>query len=133
MAFSSVCGAHGRTPVLSSGIYASHVLMDSWFTFPKLLTQLTDIGTHVIGMVKKNKPKYLYLGKIYHLEELYQRSTEESRDTTVISPISVKFQTGIPVRLVFVRNRNKRGAWLAIMTTDMSLSSQEIVKLYGIC
>jgi hypothetical protein len=32
---------------------------------------------------------------------------------------------------VFVRNRNKRSEWLAILSTDTTLSDEEIVRIYG--
>ena len=37
----------------------------------------------------------------------------------------------IPARLVYVRNRAKKKEWLAIICTDMSLSEQEIIRIYG--
>lgn len=37
----------------------------------------------------------------------------------------------MPVRLVFVRNRNKRKDYLVFVTTDLSLSEEEVIQLYG--
>ena len=37
----------------------------------------------------------------------------------------------IPVKLVFVRNKNKRDEYLIILSTDCSLSDEEIVRRYG--
>ena len=37
----------------------------------------------------------------------------------------------VPVRLVFVRNRNKRKDYLVLVTTDLSLSEEEVIQLYG--
>ena len=36
-----------------------------------------------------------------------------------------------PVRLVYVRNRNKKTEYLVLVTTDMTLSPEEIIQLYG--
>ncbi|MEG0353383.1 MAG: transposase, partial [Cellulosilyticaceae bacterium] len=33
--------------------------------------------------------------------------------------------------LVFVKNRNNKREWLVILSTDLSLSSQEIIRIYG--
>ncbi len=38
---------------------------------------------------------------------------------------------GIPIKVVFVRNRNKKSEWLAILSTDCTLSDQEIIRIYG--
>ena len=38
---------------------------------------------------------------------------------------------GVPVKIVFVRNRNKKRDWLAILSTDCTLSDHEIIRIYG--
>ena len=38
---------------------------------------------------------------------------------------------GTPVKIVFIRNRNKKSEWLAILSTDCTLAEQEIVRIYG--
>ena len=38
---------------------------------------------------------------------------------------------GIDARIVCVRNRNKHKDWIAIICTDMSLSEQDIIRIYG--
>lgn len=43
----------------------------------------------------------------------------------------VKGEKSLPVRLVFVRNRNNRKDWLVLVTTDMSLTAEEVIRLYG--
>lgn len=40
-------------------------------------------------------------------------------------------KTGIPVKIVFVRNRNKKSECLYVLSTDISLSDVEIVRIYG--
>ena len=35
------------------------------------------------------------------------------------------------MRLVFVRNRNHRKDWLVLVTTDMSLTAEEVIRIYG--
>ncbi len=39
----------------------------------------------------------------------------------------------VPARVVFVRNRTEgaRLAWLALLTTDMALTNEEVVRIYG--
>ncbi|MDQ0874558.1 hypothetical protein QFZ77_003217 [Paenibacillus sp. V4I3] len=36
---------------------------------------------------------------------------------------------GLPVKLVFVQNRNKRREWLAILSTDLTVSADEVVRV----
>jgi hypothetical protein len=37
----------------------------------------------------------------------------------------------LPVRLVYVRKRGKRKEYLVLLSTDMSLSEEEIIRIYG--
>ncbi len=81
---------------------------------------------------ENGKTKYLYQGRFYKLSELYQKSTEEVTAEAILSSIIVQPCAGQhPVKIVFVKNHSKQSAWLAIMTDDLTLSSQEIVKTYS--
>ena len=37
----------------------------------------------------------------------------------------------IPAKLVFVRNKSKRKDWLVLVSTDISISEEEIIHIYG--
>jgi len=39
---------------------------------------------------------------------------------------------GISVHVVFVRKRTNKNEWLAILTTDLTLTVEEIIRIYGI-
>lgn len=39
--------------------------------------------------------------------------------------------TAVAVKVVFIQNRNKKSEWLAILSTDCSLTEKEIVRIYG--
>lgn len=43
----------------------------------------------------------------------------------------VKDEKHTPVKLVFVKNRNKSQDYLILVSTDISLSEEEIIQLYG--
>ena len=43
----------------------------------------------------------------------------------------VKDKVSIPAKLVFVRNRNKKKDYLAIISTDITLDENEIIRIYG--
>lgn len=117
---------------LNNGVYATHVLMDKWFTCPKIIDKCQKIGIHIIGMVKNGNTKYLYQKRLYTLAELFTKSTEEYHSDAIISSIIVKTQMETYVKIIFVRNQNKKSEWLAIMTDDLQLTSQEIVKTYRV-
>ena len=43
----------------------------------------------------------------------------------------VKDEKIIPAKVVYVRNRNKRKEYLCLISTDTSLSEDEIIRIYG--
>ncbi|MCM3763337.1 transposase, partial [Alkalihalobacillus oceani] len=49
----------------------------------------------------------------------------------ILRSVHTTMANGIPVKVVFVQNRNKKSEWLAILSTDCTLSEHEIVRLYG--
>lgn len=43
----------------------------------------------------------------------------------------LSLDNGIPEKILFIRNRNKRSEWLAILSTDTTLDNEEIIRIYG--
>ena len=43
----------------------------------------------------------------------------------------VKDQESVPARVIFVRNKNKRKDYLALITTDMTITEDEVIRIYG--
>ena len=41
------------------------------------------------------------------------------------------FDVTVPAKIVFIRDKNNRKKWIALISTDVSLSEDEIVALYG--
>jgi hypothetical protein len=115
---------------LRAGFTADYVLMDSWFTQAPLLRQLTSKGLPVIGMVKEMKQRYLMQGKRLTLREVFQH-LPQSNVRDIKGSVLVETACGLPVKLIFVRNRNKKREWLAILSTDITLEDTEIVRIYG--
>ena len=115
---------------LKAGVRADYVLMDTWFTTEPMIADILETGMDVIGMVKQLKQRYTYHDKQYKLPELKKFvSFEGARN--IFGSLVVTTKTGIPVKIVFVRNRNKKSECLYILSTDISLSDAEIVRIYG--
>lgn len=115
---------------LKAGIKADYVLMDTWFTTEPMIRSILDTGLDVIGMVKQLKQRYNYKGKRYTLHELRKFVRFEAAKN-IFGSLVVTTKTGIPVKIVFVRNRNKKSECLYILSTDISLNDAEIVRIYG--
>ncbi|WP_019415068.1 IS4 family transposase [Paenisporosarcina sp. TG20] len=116
---------------LSSGIDAGYVLMDTWFTMPPLIKGIVEQGIDVIGMVKATKQRYLVNGQLVSLKQLYRLAQPVQGKKGILRSIHCVMSNGIPVKIVFIQNRNKKSEWLAILSTDCTLLEQEIVRIYG--
>ena len=115
---------------LNAGIKAQYVLMDTWFTTEPMIGAILNTGLDVIGMVKQLKQRYTYNGKQYKLQELKKFVCFDGA-RNIFGSLIVTTKTGIPVKIVFVRNRNKKSECLYILSTDTSLTDAEIVRIYG--
>ena len=115
---------------LAAGIKADYVLMDTWFTTEPMIKEILKVGIDSIGMVKQLKQRYTYNGKQYTLKEL-KKFVSFKGIRNIFGSLVVTTKTGIPVKIVFVRNRNKKSERLSVLSTDISLDDSEIVRIYG--
>lgn len=116
-------------------IQASHVLFDTWFCSPSSLIAIKKLGYDVIAMAKKtSKMHYHYNGKMQPLTEIYKQNKKRRGRSKYLLSVEVtvsKDGETIPARVVYVRNRNKYKEYLCIISTDMTISEDEIVRIYG--
>ncbi|AZK45107.1 IS4 family transposase [Paenibacillus lentus] len=118
---------------LSAGVQASYVLMDSWFTHAPLIQAIVDRGLDVIGMVKADKKRYLVDERRLSLQELYYEAIPvQGKNKGILRSIRTELSPGIPVMMVFVRHRSKKKEWLAILCTDLTISEEKMIQIYGI-
>ena len=117
---------------IKAGINASYVLMDTWFTNEPFIKRVTDLGLDVIGMLKDNKQRYHYHGRLLDLKEIAAHHVVFNTKRDCLGSIVVTTnREKIPVKLVFIRNRNKRDEYLIILSTNCLLDDEEIVRRYG--
>lgn len=115
---------------LDAGILADYVLMDTWFTTEPMIRKILELGLDVIEMVKQLKQRYYFNGKLYTLPEL-QKFVKYNSASNIFGSLYVTTKNGIPVKIVFVRNRNKKSECLYLLSTNTMLSDSEIVRIYG--
>ena len=117
---------------LKSGITADYVLMDSWFTEEPLIKKIIRQGFDVIGMVKRNpKRQYWLEGKKYTVDRLLPKCNRNKKSKDILGSIVVKMSAGTSAKIVFIRHRSNPSKWLAILSTDVSISDEEIIRIYG--
>jgi hypothetical protein len=117
---------------LQAGFTADYLLMDSWFTHMPLVKKIYDKGMHVIGRVKDINQRYIHQGQVLSLRKLYAAIPKNGK-AEILGSVQVKSTSEgeISLKIVFVRNRNNRKEWLAILTTDVFMEEMEIIRTYG--
>ena len=113
----------------AADIPARHVLFDTWFCSPASLLKIHGLGYDVVAMAKKTeKIHYLHQGCLQDMKAIYKQHRKRrgrSKYLLRVEAAVVKGEESLPVRLVFVRNRNHRKDWLVLVTTDMSLTARK--------
>ena len=119
----------------TADVPAKYVLFDSWFSSPSTLHSVKEIGYDVIGMVKKTpKMFFRYNGEDMSLISIYNKNKKRrGRSRYLLSVVVevVKDDKIIPAKVVYVRNRNKRNEYLCLISTDVNLEEDEIIRIYG--
>jgi len=110
---------------------ARHVLFDSWFAMPVMFKSLRGMGFHGVGMLKASNNLYRYKGKLYKLEALYALVKPFMHRKNDFATLGVELRDGTPFSITFVMNKRNSRDWLAIGTTDLTLSSEQVVSLYA--
>lgn len=118
-----------------AGAPARHVLFDSWFCSPASLHQIHELGYDVIARVKKSEKMHFCLqGRMQDVMAIYRNQKKRRGRSAYLLSVeaeAVKDSERLPVRLVYVRNKNKRSDYLVLVSTDLTLSEEEIIQTYG--
>lgn len=123
---------------MKAGHKAKYVLFDSWFSNPHQIVQLKDNGLDTIAMVKiSSNISYEIDGKRKNIKQIYDSCRKRRGRSRYLLSVAVKVGqekkdgNAVDARIVCVRNRANRKDWLAIICTDMTLSEEEIIRIYG--
>lgn len=120
-----------------SGHTAKYVLFDSWFSSPKTICEIKKkLSLDVVAMIKiTSKVRYEYQGENLSIKEIYAKNKKRRGRSKYLLSVDVnicKDDTKIPAKIVIVKNKSAKGKkWLAIISTDLSLTEEEIIQLYG--
>lgn len=110
--------------------------MDSWFSNPSQILDIRALGTNVIDMVKRSsKIHYRFDGQMKNIKAIWaackKRRGRSKYLLSVTVQICVPDKEPVDARIVCVRNRNNRKDWIALISTDVSLSEEDIIRIYG--
>ena len=92
---------------------------------------------HVMCMLKAvPKVRYEHEGRRLTLKELYSALRKRRGRAKILASVIVTIGRDakgnpVPVKIVFVRDRNRSRQWLALLSTDINLSDDEVIRIYG--
>jgi hypothetical protein len=123
--------------VKGTSAQTQYVLYDSWFASPSSILSVKRLGFDVVSRIKNHENyRYLYDDKIASLSHIYKANKKRRGRSRYLLSVNVQirhndFPESIPAKIVFVRDRNNRKKWIALISTDTTLSEEEIIALYG--
>lgn len=118
-------------------VQAQYVLFDSWFASPSFIMSVKGLGYDAVARLKNHENfRYLWGGDKQSMSQIYRAGTKrKGRSRYLLSAIveiqHKDFESTVPAKIVYVRDRNNRKKWIALISTDISLSEDEIVALYA--
>ena len=133
--------------IMKAGVQFDYVLADTWFSCPAQLTDIKALGKDMIAMAKKRgNVKYGWLTKDLggkepteadlkwgSAAELYSVSKKRRGSSRYLLCVDAWVKDGdklCPVKLVYNRNRSNRKEWVVMVTTDMTLSPEDVISYY---
>ena len=132
---------------LKNGIKGEYLLFDSWFATNQFLHAVRKRNIHAICMLKDfnsmqfcvkeadGTKKRMKLGKLY--KDVKSRFEKKGIPGSVLVQVDGGKNSpetpSIAAKVVFVRNRNAgaKREWLALLSTDVTMTDEEIVRTYG--
>jgi hypothetical protein len=132
-------------------LQARYLLCDRWFANPATIFSVLAKGYDVICMLKDSSTYYRYDGELKTLRQIFRTSVKDERIqrklkrkagkddsksrkylfSATVTMINKKGGDDREVKIVFVRNRNKKSEYLAILSTDIELTENQIVEYYS--
>jgi hypothetical protein len=117
---------------------ARHVAFDSWFQSPLSVVEIKNLGYDVVARAKNNENyRYLYKGEKRSISGIYKMNKKRRGKSRYLLSVDILvahegFEEAVAAKLVFVRDKNNRKKWIALICTDTSLTEDQIIELYGL-
>ena len=121
---------------VNSGIYADYLLVDSWYSKPIFIKEMSALGLKVVSRIANNNRIWNFIGKEKTLEAIYNKFKEIKTSKpgrygkkirfTYFSVV-VKHKTAGKLKIVFIKNKDRL---IPIVSTDLDISDEEIIEIY---
>ncbi len=116
----------------AAGFKASHILMDSWFSAPDILCKISKYYPVICRAKKCSSIRYTLGKNEFTLNTLFRHIKKRPGKAKWLASAYVVAKNNLSLRIVYVRNKHNPKEWIALLTTDMHLPEEEILRLYGL-
>ena len=116
---------------------AKYVLLDSWFSAPKALMEIKGLGYDVVARLKDHENyRYLYNGEVCSLSQIIRANKKRPGRSRYLLSVEVEvrhkdFDHTVAAKIVYVRDRSNAKRWIAFISTDTTLTEEEVIALYA--
>ena len=104
--------------------------MAGWFAFPSVLAGLHELLPVICRAKDMPNVLFRFQGLELRLSGLYRALRKRPGQAKYLASAVVESQ-GLVLKVVFVRHREHKKQWVALLSTDTELAETEIVRLYG--
>ena len=121
---------------VNAGVKAKYVLFDTWFGHPATINKVAALKLDVVCRVKNSsKLKFLYQDKMCSTSEIHKSNKKRRGRSRYLLSVAItvcdKDGNSTDAKLVYIRDKGNRKKWIALLSTDTTLSEEEIIRLYG--
>lgn len=114
---------------LKAGIKADYLVMDSWFAMPVLIGKLVQHIPVICRVKRTSKVHYLFEDEYLDVTKIFRCIRKKRGRAKLLANALVQLKDGTHAKLVFIRK--SRRDWIALLSTNTSLSDEEVVRIYG--
>ena len=122
--------------IVKQGVPPKHVLFDSWFAYPATIIKISVIKLHTIARLKKTRNvKYIFEDELKTLNQIYKSKRKRPGRSKYLLSVLLKIKNPegdiLDAKIVFIRDRNNKKNWIAIISTDLELTEEDVIVMYG--
>jgi hypothetical protein len=124
------------TRAVNSGIYADYLLVDSWYSKPLFIKEMSDLGLKVISRVANSNTIWNFIGDRKTLNGLYEKykkltniksGTYGKKVKYNYFSIVVEHKKAGRLKIVFLKTKDKL---IPIISTNLDISDEVIIETY---
>ena len=121
---------------IKSGIYADYLLVDSWYSKPKFLKEMNDLGLKVISRIANNNKIWNFKDKEKTLNAIYEKHKKIKKEKAEKYGKKIKFKyfsvvvehkNAGKIKIVFIKTPDNL---IPIASTDLEINDEEIIEIY---